>query len=78
MHPLKSYCFFLTVWTTLYIGSTCQGEEVDPLGGLRPMMNVPSEVETLQRQIDHLKVNQKPEVNESVPQKPKFPYLEKF
>ena len=44
---------------------------------LGKLMNLPSEVETLQRQIDHLKVNQKPEVNENVPQKPKFPYLEK-
>lgn len=44
MHQIKSYRFLLTVWTTLCIGSTCQGEEVDPLGGLRPIMNVPSEV----------------------------------
>ena len=44
---------------------------------LGKLMNLPTEVETLQRQIDHLKVNQKPEVNENVPQKPKFPYLEK-
>lgn len=44
MHPLKSYCSFLAIWTTLFIGSTSQGEESDPLGGLRPIMNVPSEV----------------------------------
>ena len=44
---------------------------------LRKLMNLPSEVETLQVQIDQLKFDQKSDVTENAPQKPKFPNLEK-